>query len=324
MAIDTPVATPTPDTALEGWIDTHGASFALQRLRFDDIDQKASLSNQARFKALDETVVLNYAAAMERGDQFPPIVVFVSAGRFVVIDGNHRVAAADLIGTKAMDAYVLTNLSHQQIQTMTFEANARHGLPTSNEERIQHGLFLVENGGITIREAAALVNVSVNLLTKEATSARADRRFATLNVDRWTNIARNNRTRMEAIRSDVVFAAAGKLVVEAHLPGEAVSSLVTAINKAGTEADQLAVVTATRERNASTISMTAGGRSKMPTSLSRLSRSLSYSEGVDMKEVDRALSGMNTEDRAAFAGRINQAVLVLIEARRAIDGAAQR
>lgn len=309
------------DGTMEEWIASHGAGFSLQTIRLSDINQEASLANQARFQALDTEVVLNYAAAMERGDRFPPIVVHAVRGELVVVDGNHRVAAADLAEQPAIDAYVVGNISDQTVQMMTFEANARHGLPSTTDERVAHGLFLIDSG-VSVKDAAAMVSVAFNTLMKEAQAARADARLARLNVDRWTSIPRSTRVRLENLRNDSVFRLLGDLTVRAKLTGPEVNDIVSAANKAGTETEAIAIVAKAEAAAATRVKSTAGGRTRMPTSVNRLSRSLAFTDGIDPVELRKASSGYTQTERDAMASRINRSLLVLIEARRAFDGSA--
>lgn len=309
----------TPVPATEEWIASHGSSFELRTIRIAGINRSRSLTNQARFKALDEDTVLTYSAAMERGDRFPPIVVYREPnGSFVVIDGNHRVAAAELVLGTDIDAYVVDNVSDLQVQTMTFEANAKHGLPSSMEERIQHGLYLVDLG-VSHRDAATMVNVPLTTLQREVEKHRADGRFSASNIERWNSIAVGGRQRMNAIRNDVVFQAAAKLVIEAGLSTTEINTMVTSINKASTEGDQLAVVDTYRQRHAATISLTAGGRVPTPVSMMRLSRTLAYAEGIEIKELERIKSAMTPDQLKVLNSRLSRAAVILMEAKRALE-----
>lgn len=316
------VQTLSPDPRLEEWIESHGNSYELKSIPIGGINQTRSLSNQSRFQALDEGTVITYAAAMERGDKFPPIVVYMLNGAYVVIDGNHRVSAANLAALTSLDAYVVTDPTERQIQTMTFEANAKHGLPSSPEERIEHGLFLMD-AGVSMKDAAALVNLALATLTQAAAKQRANRRYGQLGIDRWDTIAASNRSRLSNIRNDTVFTAASKLAIEAKLGGPAINDLVTEINKANSETEQLAVVDTVRSQAMAVITSTAGGRVPTPISLLRLSRSLAYSDGVDPAELPKAVAGLTRDQQKALSARVTRTVLIMIEAKRVLDGAVQ-
>ena len=314
------VASLQTDARIEDWIKSHGGSPSMQEINIDDINRSKSLANQSRFQALDEDTVVLYASAMERGDVFPPIVVYRDHGSFVVIDGNHRVEAATLNQKTKILAYVLDKLSTVQVQTMTFEANAKHGLPATVEERISHGLYLTDLG-VTHRDAAAMVNVPLHQLQKEIERARIDRRLGTLGIERWNSIAAGARLRMESIRNDNVLRAAARMVVESRINTVIVNEMVTVINREKTEKDQLAVVEEWRARYAQSISTTAGGRVPTPRSMSRLSRSLAYTEGIEPQEIEAAVRSLNPDQKEAMAGRMNRAILILMEAKRSLEQA---
>jgi ParB-like chromosome segregation protein Spo0J len=51
-------------------------------------------------------LVDDYAVAMSKGNQFPPITCRSESGVFVLIDGHHRVAAARKLGHQYIQAFV--------------------------------------------------------------------------------------------------------------------------------------------------------------------------------------------------------------------------
>src|SRR4051812_39000956 len=68
----------------------------LENVGANQFDIETSLKNQARFEPLHEETVEEYAEAMGRGDLFPAVVAIRRRknGKLVIIDGNHRLAAA--------------------------------------------------------------------------------------------------------------------------------------------------------------------------------------------------------------------------------------
>jgi len=46
-------------------------------------------------------LVMKFAQDMEKGDEFPPVIVYLSVtGKYVLHDGRHRISAARLLGKK--------------------------------------------------------------------------------------------------------------------------------------------------------------------------------------------------------------------------------
>lgn len=318
-----PTSNPMPnrDERIEQWIESHGATWEFKNIPISSIDKERSHRNQARFEALREETFIVYRDAMERGDQFPPIIVFKSGDDYVVIDGNHRVAGAELAGATEIGAYIVSGLGERQLQTMTFEANTKHGLPSSIEERTKHGVYLVDVG-VTQRDAARLVNVPLHTLQYELTKARSERRLAALGVDRWSNIGASTRARLDNIRSNVVFKAAAEVIVAGKMNNIVAGQLVTDVNKQSDETAQLAVVEEARKKHETIIRSTAGGRLPMPTSLVRLTRSLAYAEALIPDELRNTAATLTAEQREAFASRAEKSIESLRTAKEILSGGA--
>jgi hypothetical protein len=69
-----------------------------------EIELELLAEELGKVKCIDEMKVVCYAQMSSR---FPPILVHeVYAGKFRIIDGNHRVAAALLRGDNTIPAYV--------------------------------------------------------------------------------------------------------------------------------------------------------------------------------------------------------------------------
>lgn len=292
---------------IENWLDSHGATYDRKTVAIDKIDYRRSLKNQARIQPLDESLVAVYAEAMQDGAKFPPIVLAddgKGAG-MLVVDGNHRLAAAQLVGKTEVDAYVISNGTPRQITVMTFDANTKHGLPSSPEERRQHAVFLVETAGITAKDAARMLSVPTRELTLDLALLRADRRLASLGVDRWQALSRSSKIRLENIRSDVVFASTAQLAIQSKMGIQALTNLVTEINDQRTEAEALAVVEAERARQNDTIAATVGGRARLSTDMIRLTRALAYADRLATDQIE--YDAITPETKEALKARISSA-----------------
>lgn len=262
MAVDTK-ALPTEeqrtgDPGIETWLTERGAKFSFEpSFSLFNIDQERSLRNQARVGApLMDDVVERYQVAMENGADFPPIVVYKSGKRFIVIDGNHRVASADRAEKGELPAYVVTDPSDQQVAILTYESNTRHGEATSLGERERQALHLVELGA-SRAEAANLMGVKVQRLEYLQSDQEAVKRLAALGYDP-SDFPITVRRRIHNVRSDVVFNSVAALVKEANMKGEAVDLLVPRINAQRNEAQQMAVITEARREQEAVIRTTAG------------------------------------------------------------------
>lgn len=308
----TETMTKPADPQIEAWLRSHGVGeFELQELPLFFINGTRSLQNQARFAPLDENVVARYAEAMSNGDVFPPIVAVADgkSGGMLIVDGNHRFAASEMAQKEKIWGYVTKDLSEQLTSVLTFDANTKHGLPTSPEERKQQAIFLVDTAEVTAVAAAKMLNVPLQSLRDELTKVRAERRLAALGVERWESMPRGTRARLDAIRDDEVFKAAAKLAVEARLSHEAINEMVVDINKTSTVSDGTKVVAKERDKRQLEIKSTFAGRRAVPTNQMRLLRSLSYAERINIDGLD--VKAIPEESRKQLQARITEVEDVL-------------
>jgi ParB-like chromosome segregation protein Spo0J len=249
--------------SIEKWLDSHGATYRFDAINIEQVDKVASHRNQARVSApINEDTVVLYGAAMESGDEFPPLVVYQRRdGKLVVIDGNHRVSAMDLAGLESTDAYIVSDINETQRLLLTFEANTKHGLPTSMEERLRQAVNLVELGA-SQTSAARNLGLPVPRVQTAVTQFRTDKRLAQLGVDRWDRIPSTARRRLWNLRNDGVFKAAATLAVEANMSGTDLDDLIRRVNLAsrGDEKKQLAVIDTERKVRTEDIRVSGGGR----------------------------------------------------------------
>lgn len=252
-------ATTSGSPDIEHWLTERGVTFDWSPgLSLFNIDRESSLRNQARVGApLIDEVVERYTVAMEKGDQFPPIIVYQSGKRYVVIDGNHRVAAADRAELGELDAYIVKKASPQQTSVLTYEANTRHGEPTSMVERERQALHLIELGA-SRGEAANLLGVKVARLEYLMNDQEATQRLGSLGYDA-NDFSSSHRRRMHGVRSDVVFEALAGLVKSSSMNYETLDRLLPRINAQRNEAQQLAVIAEARREMDAVIRTTAGG-----------------------------------------------------------------
>jgi hypothetical protein len=199
-----------------------------------DFDLDLSLRNQARInQVLNEGQVETYVEAMKRGDIFPGVLCYKDQGKYLAIDGNHRLQAAKIAGKKTVAAYIIDpKTDPKTIVLMTYEANAKHGLPNSVDERIRHAIYMVKNG-TTQEVAAARLNVTVHALRRAYAKSKADDRAEEVGLlrSKWESLPNQARTRLGAIQSDETFSAACDLVFRAKFNTDEVDDLVSRLNK---------------------------------------------------------------------------------------------
>jgi hypothetical protein len=82
---------------------------------------------------LDATTVKRYTAQMAMGQQFPPVTIHQVGEALYLVDGWHRVAAAEANGYSFTKAVVVQS-NIEDARWAAGEANLRHGLPLKNSE----------------------------------------------------------------------------------------------------------------------------------------------------------------------------------------------
>lgn len=280
------------NSAIENWLDGHGLPYAHKTLKLENIDKNASLRNQARVGApLNDDQVLMYAAAMENGDQFPPLVVYqqTEAKKYIVIDGNHRMAAHELVGHESVDTYVVEKPSSAQVVTLTFEANTKHGLPTSMDERLRQAVLLVERGA-TQKSAAQRLGVPERRVQDAVYVRRGDRRAETMGLSRrWYDLSQSTRRLLAGLHNDNTFKEAATLAMDVKMSSPEAQRFVKDLNDTRTEQAALALIGKRAEERKEEIKVTAGGRLGLTPRLAQYNaavRKVTHIQVSDIKKID--------------------------------------
>ena len=128
------------DLTIERRLEMLGVKFRYrQNIDLEDLAIRESLDSNARFKTIDDDHCSQMAVSMSDGELFPAIVIDPS-GR--IWAGNNRVRAAELAGVEQVDAYEILNGTEDQYEHFIREDNLGHGLGYSEEEKIQHCIWL--------------------------------------------------------------------------------------------------------------------------------------------------------------------------------------
>jgi uncharacterized ParB-like nuclease family protein len=243
-------ADPTPITRdvkripdLEEWLDERGIPWTLEpALRVEHVDAVASLANQARLVQLNEPVVDQYAADMERGEKLPPIVVRKAGRTLVAVGGNHRLAAARRAGIDTLAAYVIEVDDHQAL-LLSIEDNRRHGLPLTDAERIHHAVALVnglEGGRVhSAAEAAEICGIALAKLRNVLAADRARARCADLDLATG-GMSLTTLAKLDSLGDDELFGAAVDAVATGAVLAKEVGDVVARLREAPSTKDALA------------------------------------------------------------------------------------
>lgn len=247
------------DPAVEQMLTELGVTeFAyVDSLDLDRIDQRASMRNQARLEAINPDVVERYVDDMRAGAVFPPIVVRSKGDRFVVLGGNHRQTAARKAHAD-LSAYVIA-CTDEAALLVSLEDNRRHGMPTTEAERVQQAQHLVALGH-PVAAAARRVGITANRLQRAmlvdqfAVRAKAAGLVVPANA-----LPDTSKSRLMNLRSDPVFVDAVELVIDAALTSEDVYRIVTDLNACRSEAEAAELVRNERVMATDRINRRRGG-----------------------------------------------------------------
>lgn len=83
-----------------------------------------------------------YSQAMRAGAKFPPILVAMSNGKYMLVDGKHRIEAKKILKQQKIEAEVVVGWSRKRIYEEAVKRNVTHGKALSIHERRQVGLRL--------------------------------------------------------------------------------------------------------------------------------------------------------------------------------------
>jgi ParB-like chromosome segregation protein Spo0J len=255
--------TGTAKNDIEAWLEEKLVKFVFDpNFQTNNIDEQASLKNQARFEPLHPENVSRYAEAMARGDKFPPIVIHqLDSGLYRVDDGNHRYQAYKRNNITEIPVYILdAGTTDETLRVITFEANARHGEPPSDEERRRHAIYLTDNGMTNIA-AAAIVNLPVSTVNRAVQQEKADRRARALGLSKqWSRLLIDQRQAIMSIGNDPTFIEIVKLCADTGITASQTREIIAGIKELRSERAQIQAIKETRENLREQTQTTVGGR----------------------------------------------------------------
>jgi hypothetical protein len=287
-----------------------------ENFRIDEIDDGASRAawNQARLgDPVDEEHVEQLLSDLERGAEFPPIIVYKDdKGRYVTLSGNHRRKMFESAGRSIVRAYEATGLDglrkeDERVLRLIYEANHGHGKQVALDDRIQQAISLIENG-YTVRAAAAAVGVTENRVRDHYELARATRRLEELGVD-TTAIRVSNQRRLMNIKSDRVLKEAAPIVPLMEKQTEEVNELVKTINAERSEDAQLTIVRDYEEALKAQNRTEPKTRGRQPSGLTADVRKFNTAVGqIARFDPETLRSGIPADFRSGLLQRVREAV----------------
>jgi ParB-like chromosome segregation protein Spo0J len=116
---------------------------------------------------INEDTVAEYAADIEAGDQFPPVIVFFDSTHFYLADGYHRYYGHKRAGKVSIQCEVINGTIRDAIYYST-AVNAKHGMRRSYADRRKAVMTLLDDFEWSLKsntEIAKHVGVSVSFVS---------------------------------------------------------------------------------------------------------------------------------------------------------------
>lgn len=215
---------------VERWLDDHRVAWRIDEVLVADVDQVAGLANQTRLEALNGEAVARYTADMEGGATFPPVVLRADGGRWVPVDGNHRITAARDAGRVLLAAYLLDDVTVEQAHELSIAANRTHGLPLTDEERLWHAVAMVADGS-SIAGAAGTCGIPTGRLQNHLAATRFARRCTDAGIGGWSKLPTTTRARLDTIGDARVFRRTVDLACSGALITSEVADTISRVNQ---------------------------------------------------------------------------------------------
>lgn len=104
-----------------------------------------------------------YAEEMKSGATFPPILVGLYEGRYIIVDGYHRFEAFKKLGLDHIKGNLKKYSSKSELLRDAVKANNHHGIRYTPQDKAHIAKLLSENGLLDV-EISQLVGVPVEKL----------------------------------------------------------------------------------------------------------------------------------------------------------------
>lgn len=280
--------------------------------RLGDISRRVQVRDEEKLAPVGD--VNNYAQAMRRGDQFPP--VFMTADGYLV-DGNTRTEGANKIGWRTFPAFELDVLyekaspaQKRQLKYLGSGFNLTHGrgMTTANLMHIVDDLALEDD---TPRELARRLHINQSTANTLLNAAKARNRANRLGIkldNRLTNSHLKLFGGKSQLYTDPVYAGFIQLAQDARLSIAATTDLARRLGAAGTENERLNLIADERQGYQDVITGGAG----RPSRAAKLRQSLGYligAEDVDeLAELEPSAVDAHVKALIAAAQRIGEVI----------------
>lgn len=261
--------------------------------------------------------VTRYAAAMKRGDQFPPGVV-TRDGRYV--DFNSRAKAAYKLGWPDFPAFILnvrfdgaSDSERERLYLLGAAFNTTAGKRLDRKEVADIIRKVAGNPDWTVPQVAKLLGLTEGTVKSVFAQFRAEERAERLGVHFNGSITESNKAmlgqRSEKL-TDRPFVEIAKLTHEAGLTSEELRDLCNRVqDEAGSEAAKVAIIQAERAAREAQIAHFKATAKKRPPESVNLRKRLGWITGFNAKVAD--LLDYNPATAAEYLKQVEEASALL-------------
>ena len=197
---------------------------------------------QNRFDPVSDETIEEYRAAMENGKDFPPLQTIEREGRYIILDGHQRYAAALNTTRLTLDVYVL-DLDDTNAQSYAHRVNLHHGTRIGRAARLGFALEDIKRvGDGQLAYIARQYDLPSATLRDEYHARQFKRRAHDLGSGITNGLHKTVQLSLQSIVLDEPFKAATRLASDAGLPLKQVKDLVAKVQAARSEAEALEVI----------------------------------------------------------------------------------
>lgn len=240
-----------------------------------DLDRRVQVRNIADLAPLGETA--KYAAALKRGDQFPPVIVTMDG---YLVDGATRTEGARKIGWTSFPTIILDVVFEEATEGQIYSLiwlgagfNNTHGrgMKTANLVAIIEATTEEDDSA---KDIAAKLHIPESTVSMVMAGAKAKKRATGLNIptDGLTNSHLKTFGNKSRLLSDDVFAEFIMLVQDAKLTIAATNDVARRLEALTTEKDRMRLLNSERASYREIIS----GGATVPSRSAKLRQSLGY------------------------------------------------
>lgn len=236
-AVDTVAAL---DSQTEKWLQQYGVKYAPKTMiPMSMIDEKGSLTNQARSEPLVAESVEAFTLALKAGEYLPAIVVFPYGSKVRIVDGNNRHASHKKNGSQFIPGFVIDEATPSEtIKRLTVNANVGHGVRPDEAWRVRQAVDLI-GLGFTLDQACKDAQVTKSKVQAFQAQNKATDRAKALKIGGFGDLVNTSRGLLGALASDPVFYQAARTAVDTGMKIEEVRIFVRDIKGHRDESSQI-------------------------------------------------------------------------------------